>query len=1195
MKNKGIHFLLSTACVLWLVVAGDALAQSARVAVAGDPSLANLIDATTVQLSTEPELTVLERADLDKLGQEQALQSVLSSNDFSSVRVLPADGLVLLRAVKQDGKVGIFARLVAVQPGVVLREVALPDSADPQVQAQALVKEFTPYWSKLAAIQKGKITALSLLGLRFEVDAPETREIERSINVMLASRLSAEPDTMVLERWRLNDAVFEKSITAQEPAPFWTGSSLIDGSMKWEDKHVVVTLRMRPPQGAEVSISDTDTANNLPALVGRLADKIRNHPISQDAWNPSAEAGHYAELGKWCLDNHLYDEGAEAIESALALGDDSPATHCLQIRAYASLAYTNEPPNAESIYDPAAPKMDPESLPSRVKSGTTAADLALRYLKGNQNFSGQPGSLEDPVTVCLPALDNCLRLLRFAYQKGFEQNHGDETTALRQAVQNLIAQMDTLPPAKPSDAHDTLLKYEVRYAPYWHETPEATVAYYRDLLNRKTDGAFIRTELFITFYFSLHPAYLPSEEQLKAANPTNDPRIANMGIWYVGSPRIIAWDDRPEAKVLAVWDDFLKELRTSPDPVLQADALKFESSPAYTLGIPNENAAADGARLIALLEQNQPCVAGPRGNDFMVGLSYPLYSDILYPKDKSNLNRLRDLGEALLKQKAAVAPEWIKWMPVLYREAPPDMAGRILASLDAYRQWYLTQVPQDAELVKALDDVRRALVVYAGATPESPREDFLTVDQHWPVQDGTEGDPNSMVYPVGVTTAENRVWFFMFGGRHIRCVDPSTLQTVSTFTIPDQLISDHVGSPGGVALEVTPQFLVAAVFGHAMLCARADNSWRRLEVPPSNYKPCWVDQQLYLAYDAETELKNYQDKGTGAASAISGLIHVSLPDGGIENLVSTRRVPPQSNLDGKPLGYPLDLWSSPAGLRLAVDADSPHFQVYGTPAGKNDWAPVTTDPMWCDVKVGSGGALVGKGFDDHGFAQIVLMNGTESEVLLTNPNRAPANGDPMARWDIPGEITKIPPDMLWQASAVMHGDDLCLYCNVRNATQDGFQACVYYFAKGQKGGVKIPLRFQAKDIRDPKLLGAQSVIHDYQSLQTTDYGLIIVQEMELGGFWVVPWSAIDAYRAPFSGGSVQTAASPAATVRATEPKAPAAVAPPALVTPPAMPPQTTPTAPMVAPGTTPPPPPSTPIAPTVRPVPVTPSDPYAHD
>src|ERR1700683_2757084 len=205
MKNKGVHFLLSMTWVLWLLVSGNAGAQSAQVAVVGDPSLGTLIDVTTVELSKQPDLTVMERADLDKLGQEKALQSVLGSNDFSPVRLLPADGLVLLRAVKQpDGKLGVFARLVAVQPGVVLREMALPLGDDPLEQAQALTKEFAPYWSKLAAIQKGKITALSLLGLRFEVDAPETREMERRINVLLASRLGAEPDTLVLERWRLN-------------------------------------------------------------------------------------------------------------------------------------------------------------------------------------------------------------------------------------------------------------------------------------------------------------------------------------------------------------------------------------------------------------------------------------------------------------------------------------------------------------------------------------------------------------------------------------------------------------------------------------------------------------------------------------------------------------------------------------------------------------------------------------------------------------------------------------------------------------------------------------------------------------------------------------------------------------------------------------------------------------------------------
>ena len=82
---------------------------------------------------------------------------------------------MLLRAVAKDGKTGVFARLVAVQPGVILREFPLPDNADPLAQAQALAKEFAPYWSKLAAIPKGKITALSLLGLRFDVDSPQTR------------------------------------------------------------------------------------------------------------------------------------------------------------------------------------------------------------------------------------------------------------------------------------------------------------------------------------------------------------------------------------------------------------------------------------------------------------------------------------------------------------------------------------------------------------------------------------------------------------------------------------------------------------------------------------------------------------------------------------------------------------------------------------------------------------------------------------------------------------------------------------------------------------------------------------------------------------------------------------------------------------------------------------------------------------
>ena len=96
---------------------------------------------------------------------------------------------------------------------------------------------------------------------------------------------------------------------------------------------------MRPPQGPGVSISDQATPENLPALVERLAGKIRDHPRVQITWKPADEADHFTVLGKWCLDNGLAAEGAEAIESALALGDSSRTTHMLQVKAYAMRAY----------------------------------------------------------------------------------------------------------------------------------------------------------------------------------------------------------------------------------------------------------------------------------------------------------------------------------------------------------------------------------------------------------------------------------------------------------------------------------------------------------------------------------------------------------------------------------------------------------------------------------------------------------------------------------------------------------------------------------------------------------------------------------------------------------------------------------------------------------------------------------------
>ena len=438
MKTKAIRPFLHVVFMLWLAIFSLASAQTVRVAVGGDPTLANLVDVTTGELSNHPELTVLDRADLDKLGQEQEIESVLDTKDFSPVRLLPADGLILLRSSSKDGKSGVFARLVAVQPGVILREFPLPDNADPLTQAQAMATEFAPYWSKLAAIQKGKITTLSLLGLRFEVDAPETRDMERSINILLADRLGAEPATLVLERWRLNDALFEKTLSSPPPAPFWTGSSLIDGSMRWKkaDNRIEVTLRLRPPRGPESSITDQDAPENLAALVGRLADKIQGHPAASAPWQRDEEAKHFAELGKWGLDNSLPEEGAEALESALALGDNSRTTHMLQVKAYALEAY---PDDLHSLYMAAdnfrVAKLDPSTMPTRVAAATRAAQLARDYLKANANYPpGAKWDPEDPVDLSVKTLNTSLRILCAAYENDFLDRDPDDLASLRHVV-----------------------------------------------------------------------------------------------------------------------------------------------------------------------------------------------------------------------------------------------------------------------------------------------------------------------------------------------------------------------------------------------------------------------------------------------------------------------------------------------------------------------------------------------------------------------------------------------------------------------------------------------------------------------------------------------------------------------------------------------------------------------------------------
>ncbi len=111
-------------------------------------------------------------------------------------------------------------------------------------------------------------------------------------------------------------------------------------------------------------------------------------------------------------------------------------------------------------------------------------------------------------------------------------------------------------------------------------------------------------------------------------------------------------------------------------------------------------------------------------------------------------------------------------------------------------------------------------------------------------------------------------------------------------------------------------------------------------MPPTCYKPRWVGGQLYLLYDAERGDRLDPVYANDPTAVGSGLVRVSLPGGICEDLISSRRIPPQNKLDGKPLGEPIDLWISGSGLNLSFY----NQPIYSQEAGKADWTHLSDSP-----------------------------------------------------------------------------------------------------------------------------------------------------------------------------------------------------------------------------------------------------------
>lgn len=303
-----------------------AVTKAARLALVpvGD-SLRPVADLLTASFSALPDVTLLERAEIERVVREQSLAATLGRDPLKLGQLLGADGVLLLETNAVGEVTMAEARLVAVGPGVVLGEWLAPFPVQDAVGWSARVtKDAAPQLRKLA-VPRAQATPISLLGLRMVVNVPDMLAVQQGLSRLFAHRLTQEREIFVLERQRIERLGTEKAFSPEMETPFWSGSHLLDGTIEPDlnaPGALTVRLQLASPGAVPLTLSATGARTNLAALtdtlVGKVLVALRKIPSVQ--WQPEAEAQRFWEEAAWARRWGQWRAAAAAMESAWALG-----------------------------------------------------------------------------------------------------------------------------------------------------------------------------------------------------------------------------------------------------------------------------------------------------------------------------------------------------------------------------------------------------------------------------------------------------------------------------------------------------------------------------------------------------------------------------------------------------------------------------------------------------------------------------------------------------------------------------------------------------------------------------------------------------------------------------------------------------------------------------------------------------------
>ncbi len=819
-----------------------------------------LADLLAVELSRQPELRLLERAQIEKVYREQTLAG--GNRDYLKLgQLLGADGLLLLETGREGTNEWLRIQLVAVKPGVLLSSERYPwPIPNLAPWAGGVSTHLNPLLPKLGVLAKDAVP-ISVVNLRSAIQSSESRETERQLTLLAIERLSRERRLFVLERRRMQLLTGEKDLNGLDDTAFWDGSYLLDGGV---DRNglapdtITISARLVPPGGAApLPIEAAGNRTNLAEVINHLADGIlKALIINRDPapWEPADEANQFYGEAQWAYRWKLYPQAQAAAESAWALGRRTPEAAQLLVRAYVESMPDSSVNGDDGMHVLQVP--DASAFPK--------LDRGLEFVLQNAPvFFGSTNSL-DSFTPGMRLLRQAFNQLEgYYYAAEMRSEHADDLLALRSSARRMLKGLDVQGAAmtnavKWNDPRLTFAALRWREGGMAFERPEDALGFYRDLLSA---GA-------------------------KAA----------------GLPRIIGWTWPDRQRAPAVMRQLVDDARASTNPAVRLEGLFL----ALLLAPDDEQGSLRRAEeeLVSAMWEDRALLLRDAEQAMLVertrvALTKKTRDDDMYKafahepfagfKHRLRMVFLADPANT----NVAVMEQFFPNTSV--KMETPEQARELLPLMERWCQtrsnrfnYKLTSLRQSAGAAKASPPPAPALA--AAAVVEAR---FIP----WKTAPGGDDSYRTPQFD-GMMYRHGRLWV------RVRYLDPQSGEFGGSYPTsflvvdPQRGVTEEIPFPkqqgvAGRLFEVSENALFAESGGRLWQYVFQTRNWKEISVPMEGASSLvWLGGRLFV--------------GRG-----DGLLAVNLESGNVQVLVSSRRTPPANEID--------PLWSADTQIFALAD------------------------------------------------------------------------------------------------------------------------------------------------------------------------------------------------------------------------------------------------------------------------------------